>query len=73
MTAWLGAQGHAINRKRVARLMRLMGLEAIYQRPRAKQSAAVHRVFPYPPRGLSIGRVNRVWAAEDGRCPPRSR
>ena len=64
MTAWLEVQGHAVNRKRVQRLMRLMGLEAIYQRPRTSQPAAENRVFPYLLRGLAIERVNQVWAAD---------
>lgn len=42
MKAWLGAEGHVVNRKRVVRLMRLMGLEAIYQRPRTSQPAPGH-------------------------------
>jgi len=64
MTAWLGTQGHAVNRKRVRRLMRLMGLEAIYQRPRTSQPAADHRVYPYLLRDLAIERVNQVWTAD---------
>jgi putative transposase len=64
MTAWLQTQGHMVNRKRVQRLMRLMGIEAIYQRPRTSQPAAEHRKYPYLLRGLAIGRVNQVWAAD---------
>ena len=47
MAAWLATQGHLINRKRVRRLMRLMGLVAIYQRPNTSKAAAVHKVYPY--------------------------
>jgi putative transposase len=64
MTAWLQTQGHVVNRKRVQRLMRLMGIEAIYQRPRTSRPAAEHRIYPYLLRGLAIERVNQVWAAD---------
>jgi putative transposase len=64
MTAWFQTQGHMVNRKRVQRLMRLMGLEAIYQRPRTSRPAPEHRVYPYLVRGLVIERVNQVWAAD---------
>jgi putative transposase len=64
MAAWLGEQGHMVNRKRVQRLMQLMGLEAIYQRPRTSRPAPQHRVYPYLLRGLKIERVNQVWAAD---------
>jgi len=64
MTAELRAQGHAVNRKRVQRLMRLMGLEAIYQKPSTSQPSADHRVYPYLLRGLAIDRINQVWAAD---------
>jgi putative transposase len=64
MAAWLAGQGHAVNRKRVQRLMRLMGLEAIYRRPRTSVPAADHRVYPYLLRGLAIERINQVWAAD---------
>jgi putative transposase len=64
MTAWLQTQGHLVNRKRVQRLMRLMGLEPIYQRPRTSRPAPQHRTYPYLLRGLVIERVNQVWAAD---------
>jgi putative transposase len=64
ITAWLQTQGHIVNRKRVQRLMRLMGIEAIYQRPRTSKPAAEHRKYPYLLRGLAIERVNQVWAAD---------
>jgi putative transposase len=62
MTAWLQTQGHAVNRKRVRRLMQLMGLAAIYQRPRTSRPAPAHRIYPYLLRGLRIERVHQVWA-----------
>jgi putative transposase len=64
MTAWLQTQGHAVNRKRVQRLMQRMGLAAIYQRPRTSQQAPAHRIYPYLLRGLRIERVHQVWAAD---------
>lgn len=64
MVAWLQTQGHAVNRKRVQRLMRRMGLVAIYQRPHTSRSAPEHRIYPYLLRGLSIQRVHQVWAAD---------
>jgi putative transposase len=64
MTAWLWTQGHLVNRKRVQRLMGLMGLEVIYQRPRTSRPAPGHRTYPYLLRGLAIERVNQVWAAD---------
>jgi putative transposase len=53
-----------VNRKRVQRLMRLMGIEAIYQRPRTSQPAPEHRIYSYLLRGLMIEWVNQVWAAD---------
>jgi putative transposase len=64
MAAWLQTQGHMVNRKRVQRLMRLMGLEAIYQHPHTSRLAPAHRTYPYLLRGLVIERVNQVWAAD---------
>ena len=64
MTAWLRTQGYAVNHKRVSRLLRLMGLEAIYPRPPLSQPAAGHQVYPYLLRGVKIERVNQVWSAD---------
>jgi putative transposase len=47
IAARLRTQGHTVNRKRVKRLMQLMGLAAIYQRPRISQPAPAHRIYPY--------------------------
>src|SRR6266581_1665180 len=47
MTAWLVQQGEVVNRKRVQRLMRLMGLEAIYPKPRLSGPGRGHRIYPY--------------------------
>jgi putative transposase len=64
MTAWLRLQGHAVNRKRVRRLMREMDLTPIYQKPRTSQPHPDHQIYPYLLRGLAITRPNQVWAAD---------
>jgi putative transposase len=64
MAAWLATQGHLVNRKRVQRLMRLLGLAAIYQRPNTSKPAAAHKVYPYFLGGLAIERVNQVWCSD---------
>lgn len=64
MTAWLQSQGYAVNRKRVTRLLRTMGLEAIYPKPHTSQSHPTHRVYPYLLRGVPITRVNQVWSTD---------
>ncbi len=64
MTAWLATQGHQANHKRVRRLLRLMGLEAIYQKPRLSQPGAGHQIYPYLLRGLKIERNNQVWSTD---------
>lgn len=64
LTAWLRREGHAVNRKRVQRLMRLMGLEAVYPKPRLSVRGAGHKVYPYLLRNVSIERVNQVWSTD---------
>lgn len=64
MTAWLRSQGAAVNHKRVRRLLRLMGLEAIYQRPRLSVAMPGHRLYPYLLRGVRVERVNQVWSSD---------
>ncbi len=64
IAAWLKSQGHRVNRKRVRRLMRIMGLKAIYRRPRTSQPASGHKIYPYLLSGLKITRSNQVWAAD---------
>jgi putative transposase len=64
MVAVLRREGVVINRKRVRRLMRLMGLEAIYQKPDTSRAHPEHKIHPYLLRGLSIGRPNQVWCAD---------
>jgi len=60
MVRQLRRDGHGVGRERVRRLMRLMGLAAIYQRPRATVSHPEHRVHPYLLRDLLIDRPNQV-------------
>lgn len=64
MTAWLHTQGYAVNPKRVRRLLRQMGLEAIYPGPRTSRAAAGHQIYPYLLRGVPITQVNQVWSTD---------
>ena len=64
MTAWLRTQGHEVNHKRVARLLRQMGLMAMYPAPRLSQPAERAVRYPYLLRGLAIERVNQVWSTD---------
>ena len=64
MARWLRMQGHRVNRKRVRRLMQLMSLEAIYQKPNTSRRNPEHRAYRYLLRHLSIDRPNQVWAAD---------
>lgn len=57
-------RGHHVNRKRVQRLMRLMGLVALYPKPRTSAPGVGHKIYPYRLRGLTIERPNQVWAAD---------
>ena len=63
MKAWLQTQGYLVGRDRVRRLMRLMGLEAIYRHPNTSKPAPGHRIYPYLLKGLEVSRANPVWAA----------
>jgi putative transposase len=64
MTLALQAQGWAVNPKRTRRLMRLMGLEAIYPKPRLSGNGGAHPRFPYLLKGLAIERSNQVWCSD---------
>ena len=64
MVRQLLREGVAVSRHRVRRLMRLMGLEAIYQAPRTSMPHPAHRVYPYLLRGMVIDRPNQVWCAD---------
>jgi len=64
MTAYLKRQGEAVGKKRVRRLMRQMGLYAIYPKPKTSQAHPEHKIFPYLLRGVEVIRPNQVWAAD---------
>jgi putative transposase len=64
MTAWLQRQGYAVNEKRVRRLVRTMGLLAIYPGPKMSQPAPSHRIHPYLLRGVAITQPNFVWSTD---------
>jgi putative transposase len=64
MTAWLNTQGYAVERKRVRRLLRLMGLEAIYPKPHTSLPGETSQRYPYLLRGLAIERCNQVWSCD---------
>jgi putative transposase len=64
MTRWLVQQGEEVSRKRVQRLMRTMGLEAIYPKPRLSLAGAGHKVYPYLLRGVAIERPDQVWSTD---------
>lgn len=64
MTAWLCSIGHEINAKRIRRLMRRMGLEAIYPKPRLSRGAKGPHKYPYLLKGLKIDVPNQVWATD---------
>lgn len=64
MTAWLNSQKHQVNRKRVQRLMRLMGIEAIYPKPNLSRRRQDHKVYPYLLRGVEIVSPDQVWSTD---------
>jgi putative transposase len=64
MTAMLRAEGQAVNRKRVQRLMRRMGIAALGPKPRTTKPAPGHTIFPYLLRDMAVERPNQVWAAD---------
>src|SRR4051812_7853683 len=64
MTVWLTNQGEEVNRKRVQRLMRVMGLEAIYPKPRLSLAGKGHRIDPYLLRGVTVERGDQAWSTD---------
>lgn len=64
MTDWLQDQGYGVNRKRVARLMQLMGLQAITPGPHTSKPGSGHKVYPYLLRGVAITHPNQVWSTD---------
>jgi len=64
MARHLGREGVSVGRRRVRRLMRLMGLEAVYRKPRTSAAQPGHRIYPYLLRELTIDRPDQVWCAD---------
>jgi putative transposase len=64
MTEFLCSLGYSVNPKRVRRLLRTMGLEAVYQKPNLSQPHPDHTVYPYLLRGVAIERCNQVWSCD---------
>jgi len=71
MTWHLRNEGHLVNEKRIRRLMRLMGLMPIYQKPNTSKPAKGHKIYPYLLRGLRVGRPNQVWCTDITYLPMR--
>ncbi len=61
---WLDEQGYRVNRKRVSRLMEVMGIEAVYPKPRLSQPGEGHKIYPYLLAGVEVTRVNQVWSTD---------
>ena len=72
MTVYLRSLGYTINPKRVRRLLRTMGLEAIYQKPKMSKPNPEHKIYPYLLRGLEISRCNQVWSTDITYCALKS-
>jgi putative transposase len=64
MSVVLRQQGYAVNRKRVQRLMRQLGIEAIYPKPRLSQAHPQHQVYPYLLRDLAVTQADQVWCTD---------
>ncbi len=64
IAAWLKSQSHQVNRKRVRKLMQLMGRKAVYRRPGTSKPAPGHKIYQYLLGGLKVTRPNQVWAAD---------
>jgi putative transposase len=64
MTAWMVRQGHPVNEKRIARLMRIMGLQATVPGPHTSKPHPQHKIYPYLLRGMKINQPNLVWSTD---------
>ena len=71
MTWHLRNEGHAVNEKRIRRLMRLMGLMPIYQKPNTSKPTTGHKAYPYLLRGLRVDRPSQVWCVDITYLPMR--
>jgi putative transposase len=68
---FLRQEGHRVGRRRVTRLMQIMGIEALYRKPNTSKKHPAHPVYPYLLRGLKIERPNQVWATDITYIPMR--
>lgn len=64
MAVYLNRLGHCVNRKRVQRLMRLMGIQSVAPKPFTSQRRKGHKIYPYLLTGLDINRINQVWSTD---------
>jgi putative transposase len=64
MTEWLIKQGHAVNRKRVSRLMEGLGIEAVYPKPKLSRPGEGHKIYPYLLKGVMVARPDQVWSTD---------
>jgi putative transposase len=64
MTEWLINQGHGVNRKRVSRLMEVLGIEAVHPKPKLSRPGEGHKIYPYLLRGVTVGRPDQVWSTD---------
>ena len=72
MTEALKREGHEVNRKRIQRLMRLMGIEAVYPKPNTSKAHPEHKKYPYLLRDVVVDRPNQAWATDITYIPMRS-
>lgn len=64
MTRWLYSQGYPVNKKKVLRLMQLMGLQAVYPKPKLSQPGQDHIIYPYLLRGIATAHPDQVWGSD---------
>jgi len=64
MAEWLCDRGYEVGRNRVRRLMGVMGLQAVYPKPKLSQAGEAHKIYPYLLKGIEVTRVNQVWSTD---------
>ena len=69
MQGFLNQEGFGVGRKHTATLMRKMGIEALYRRPRTTRPGPGHKVYPYLLKGMTVDRPNQVWATDISYIP----
>ena len=72
MAVVLRRSGHHVGRKRVTRLMRVMGIEAIYRKPNLSRRHPQHKIYPYLLRNMEIDRIHQVWSCDIRKAKTRS-